>query len=178
MNENFKIVYQWEKRTQSLPFSEDDYVDATKLFLSLRHFLSDFQGKFTLHVGRLELDFDIGPDLSTVFEELPSVLEQLTTETQTPVELYFFEQGTDLMFLLQRQGEIISLWIEKKSSVGVRFANIPNRVVSISATDFLKEWIQFIKAVLNSLLDLDPTLMNDESYQMYLKRLFQIQSRT
>jgi len=176
MNDSFKITYSWEKQSTPSRFEAEDYVDVTPLVLCLERFLAIYEGQFVVHINDLDLHFDLRPDLSTVFEELPEVLEALTSDTDSPVELHFFEQGTDLSFWLERHANTISIRFGKGPSVGKRFADLPEATFSVPANVFLDEWIRFVQAVLDALLALQPDLANDESYQEYRNRLLNLRS--
>jgi hypothetical protein len=167
----FKITYSWEERANPEDFSPDDYVDWSAIFQCLRHFLTLYKGEFVVQIGDRSLYFDFSPDLSTIFEALPEVLERLTVDTPSPVVLDFFEQGTDLAFLLERQGEIISLRFEKGRSVGAQFKKLPDTPFQLSATSFLSEWVRFARAVLDALVNLHPDIVKDDSYRQCIARL-------
>src|SRR5919109_1278575 len=98
MSNSFKITYSWEKRSEPYGFDEENYIDWSMLFSCLRRFLALYDGTFLVRINEFDLHFDLEPDLSTIFEELPGVLETLTANTDSPVELHLFEQGTDLIF--------------------------------------------------------------------------------
>ena len=171
MSNSFKITCKWEKRSEPYRFDEEDYIDWTMLFMSLRRFLALYDGPFLIRINEFDLDFDLEPDLSTIFEELPDVLEALSTNTDSPVELHFFEQGTDLIFWLERQADTISIRFVKGPSVGRRFADLPESLHSIPANIFLNEWVRFANAVLDALVELQPDLTGDQSYLEYRDRL-------
>lgn len=172
----FKITYSWEKRSVPQRFDEDDYVDLAAVVLSLEHFVAIYQGQFVVHIHDNDLLFDLRPDLTTIFEELPNVLEALTTKTKVPVKLHFYEQGTDLTFLLERQEDTIFIRFVKGPSVGKQFVNLPETTFSVHADLFLHEWVYFVRAVLKALITLQPELETEESYQQYLKRIIVIQN--
>jgi len=151
-------------------------VDVNALVLCLERFLAIYTGQFAVHINDLDLHFDLRPDLSTIFEELPDVLKALTSDTEAPVELYFYEQGTDLTFWLERQANTISIRFTKGPSVGKQFADLPEATFSVPANEFLDEWIRFAQAVLDVLLALQTDLASDESYQEYRNRLLNLQS--
>jgi hypothetical protein len=175
MSNSFKITYKWEKRSEPYRFDEEDYIDWTRLFTCLRRFLALYDGTFRVRINEFDLHFDLEPDFSTIFEELPDVLETLKANTDSPAELHLFEQGTDLIFWLERQADTISIRMEKGPSVGSRFADLPESVFSVPANVFLKEWIRFTKAVLDALVELQPDLTGDESYQEYRNRLLAVE---
>lgn len=70
MHAPFTITYQWEQRPAPYPYSPDDYVDASPVLLGLTHFLARYHGVFSLTIQDVIVRFDLGPDLSTVFEAL------------------------------------------------------------------------------------------------------------
>lgn len=178
MSDLFKVTYYWEKRATRLDFDEGNYADATELFLGLERFLATNQGHFVVYVDDFDLHFDLDPDLSTIFEELPEVLGDLTAETELPVELHFYEQGTDLIFLLERKGDTITIRFAKGPSVGKRFAHVPERTLAVPADVFIDQWVRFAQAILEGLVTLQPELKNDQSYQAYSGRVDLLQDRT
>lgn len=94
---NFRISFTFNRLNEPLIPNAEDFVKSESLLESLHHFLSYYRGEFELLIADRRLHFDFDPDLSTIFEELPYVLEQLTTDTTEPVYLDFFEQGTDIV---------------------------------------------------------------------------------
>ena len=176
MNNMFKIEYFKPKPLQdaTIDFSEEEYVDASLMFLSLEHFLAMYQGTFILKIADFDLRFDLDPDLSTIFEEIPDVLMSLAMEEEPPVELYFYEQGTDLNLLLERKGSEIMIRFVKGLMVGKRFKNLPETPLSVPASIFLDEWSHFLHVILESLIELNPSLQSDESYLEYYSRLLAV----
>ncbi|HKX28673.1 MAG TPA: hypothetical protein VJ302_13320 [Blastocatellia bacterium] len=167
----FKITSWWRKREVRAYFEEQDYLDATALFVRLKQFSVDHHGEFAIHVNDLELRFDLDPDLSTIFEELPDVLEKLTSETTTPVDLNFFEQGTDLTFWMERKADHINVRFECGPYADKSFSKLPDLTFPISARMFLEEWIHFAQLILKALEDSHPKLIHDDSYREYRDRL-------
>jgi hypothetical protein len=176
MSNLFKITYKWEKRSEPYRFDEEDYVDITVVDLCLERFLSLYEGTFVVHINDFDLLFDLHSDFSIIFEELPEVLEALTANTDSPVELYFAEQGTELIFQLARQADTISIRFVKGPGVGRRFADLPESIDLIAANVFLSEWVRFTQAVLDALVALQPDLTSDQSYQEYRDRLVALES--
>src|SRR4051812_13068698 len=116
---SFRISYRWVPRQE--PSYLPEFVDATPLFICLMRFISLHEGQFELHLGDDTLEFSFGPDLSSVFEELPDVLEALTSSSKYLVELYFFEQGTGLALLMEREGGVIEVKPELRSDASPSF---------------------------------------------------------
>jgi len=178
MNNSFKIQYFKPRRNDTmlepLDFSEDEYVDASLIFLSLEHFLATYQGTFILKVGDFDLCFDLDPDLSTIFEDIPDVLMSLATAKESAEELYFYEQGTDLNLLLERKASEITISFVKGLMVGQRFENLPENALSIPASMFFDEWSHFLHLILADLIEFNPSLQNDKSYIEYYSRLLAV----
>lgn len=174
MNDLFKITYFCEERGTPFHFDMEDYADVSPLYLCMERFLSAYQGEFVLKIGDIDLTFEFRPDLSTIFDELPNALETLTSETASPVELYFFEQGTDLTLWIERHLDIISLSFEKGPAVGKRFTDLTEERFSVPSHVFLSEWIRFAQSVLELLSNFQPDIANDESYQEYRNRLMSL----
>jgi hypothetical protein len=175
MNTTFKITYSWEKRSTAERFDEDDYVDVTRLFIGLRRFIALYEGHFVLHIAGYDLYFEFSPDLSTVFEELPVILESLTKQTREPVSLDFFEQGTDIRLIMERKGEDIHISFSGGDYMGDRFRDLPAGPLVVPAKEFLSEWLRFLRGILAALADVDPHLRADESYTDYVDHLNKIE---
>ncbi|BAZ16003.1 hypothetical protein NIES4071_78760 [Calothrix sp. NIES-4071] len=169
MSQTFNISYWWEK------LSEPDYfleiVDATKIFASLNYFMKRYKGQFIISVQEHDACFDLRPDLSTIFEDIPLVLEKLTKDTHSPVEFDFFEQGTDVGMLMERQGDLVKVRFEITEASAMKFQFLPNTNILVSVWEFLGQWLQFIKAILDAMVELQPELMKDESYKEYITHL-------
>jgi hypothetical protein len=165
MSHPFNITYLWKKRDKPVWCSE--YVDVTPLFLTLERFRAVYEGVFSLRFGDIALHFDFSPDLSTIFEEILAVLKTLAADTELPVELHFYEQGTDLKLLLQRKINAISVDFVKGTETGQLYQSVPEETLSVPADMFLQEWSKFLHAVLEALLEFNPTLQDEESYQEY-----------
>jgi hypothetical protein len=175
MSQTFEISYWWETLSEPSYFLE--IVDATKISIALDYFLSLYEGQFMIRVEGHEACFDLRPDLSTIFEEIPLVLERLTTNTESPVEFDFFEQGTDVGMLMERREDKITICFETAPGSGQRFKFLPDDRIPVPANEFLEQWLQFIRSVLDALVKLQPELVNDESYQKYRTRLDIVESR-
>ena len=175
MSQVFEIAYWWNKLSEPSYFFEK--VDASKISISLDYFLSIYEGQFKIRCQEYEALFDLRPDLSTIFEEIPLTLEKLTKDTDSPVEFDFFEQGTDVGMLMERQGNIIKVHFETAPGSGIRFQFLPETNIPVSANEFLREWIKFIRAVLNALVELQPKLVSDTSYQQYRTQLDLVESQ-
>ncbi len=175
MSQTFEISYWWEK------LSEPDYfvemVDTTRVSVALDYFLSIYEGQFAIRIQGHEACFDLRPDLSTIFKDIPLVLEKLTTDTESPVEFDFFEQGTDVGMLMERQGTQITVRFETAPGSGQRFKFLPDTRIPVPADEFIGQWLQFIRSVLDALVNLQPALVNDESYQKYRSQLDVVESR-
>ncbi len=161
----------WKQQDDPWLSEEEEFTDVSTIFLSLQHFLSLHEGTFQVQIDNLSIPFDLDPDLSTIFEEIPEVLEHLTTETELPTELDFFEQGTDLCWKLKRDGDKISVRFIKGSEAGMPYRNLPDETIWLDAQVFITEWSNFIQAVLIALAELEPNLIEEESYQEYKSRL-------
>ena len=107
---------QCKEPTKSWPFEEDDVVDATKLQFALLKFARSQNRYWSVLINELELLFQYNPDLTTIFDEIPDVLEELLRNGQTPAELYFFEQGTDLSLWFSRDEDTI--WVTFETFTG------------------------------------------------------------
>lgn len=157
-------------RAEARSWTGDEFIDASELFRTFRRFLSRHQGEFALRFDSVELSFDLDPDLSTVFEDLPDVLESLTEDTREPVELDFFEQGTDIALNLARDGSLIAVRMEKGPAAGEGF-ELPDNVLFVVADEFLETWSLFLQDVLERLAAFDPSVKTTEDYRSYWTRI-------
>ena len=167
MSEPFRIAWSWRPRPRPEKFSEKDYTDASELYMGLRQLLANTIGSFTLEFGPLRLEFEIDPDLSIVFEDLPGLLQALATGQGAIPKLYFAEQGTDLKLLFDRQGDDLAVRFQKGYSVGEGFANLPEAAPAVSAATFASEWTRFLREVLDEIISVRPGVKDDESYEEF-----------
>jgi hypothetical protein len=163
--------------TNPLTLYSDDYSDRASLLESLHHFLAYYRGEFEMQIAERCMHFDFDPDLSTIFEELSHVLEQLTTDTTEPVYLDFFEQGTDLMLLLERCGAEITISFDVGDYAGRQFRDLPDIGFEVRANEFLVEWCHFVKTVLAALGELQPEVTSTAEFQDYSARLAAIEAQ-
>ena len=175
MNLEFRITYEWIKR--DVPGTFLEIVDASKIANSLDYFLTIYQGYFTLNIQGYELHFDLDPDLSTIFEMIPNALITLTKNTDQPVELDFFEQGSDIGILMQRLDDQIIISFDTAPASGTRFKFLPDVPLAVPADQFYRQWLHFTRAILNSLTEMNPELANDESCQKYFSQLTYLESQ-
>jgi hypothetical protein len=103
-------------------------------------------------------------------------LKQVTTDTKSAVEFDFFEEGTAMGILMERQGDKIMISFETTPGSGEKFQFLPNTGIPVTSDEFIGEWLQFVLVVLDALVDLQPDIVNDESYQEYPTRLYNIES--
>jgi hypothetical protein len=176
MSNSFKITYNWEKRSEPYDFDEEDYLDATVLFICLERFLALYDGTFLVRINEFDLLFYLDPDLSTIFEKLPDVLEALKADTDSPVRLHFFEQSAELSFWMERQADKINIrLVDELRGSDKPSTELPTSVFSVPANVFLNEWVRFVNAVLDALIGLQPDLTGDQSYQEYRDRLLALE---
>ncbi len=168
----FAITAWWKPLRPASPFDPSHgLAGASPLFVALRHFLALYEGEFVVRVGDLHLRFDLRPDLSTVFEDLPGVLTALAADTAAAEELYFFEQGTDVAFLLERKGEVVTIRFRRGLTAGWEFDDLPEGPLAVAAGQFIGEWVLLARRVLQALVALEPGLDGDDSYRRYRGQL-------
>ncbi len=92
------------------------------------------------------------------------------------MEFDFFEQGTALGMLMDRQGDKITIRFETTPGSGEKFQFLPDTGIPVTSDEFIGQWLQFVLVVLDALVDLQPDIVNDESYQEYPTRLYNIDS--
>lgn len=175
MRRVFKISHTWSRRPRPLPFTPQDYVDASPIFLGLEHFLTINTGQFVLQVGNSHLAFDLRPDLSTIFERIPEVLHELLKK-DSHTELYFYEQGSDVKLLLQNEASSVRVRFETGSSARPEFRQLSGTEALVSLSDFMTEWIRFARSVLHVIAEVEPALSREAAYEGYNERLRQLES--
>lgn len=162
----FHISFVYKRRAEPSAFNPGQYDDWSVLFRAFRQFLASYQGSFTLHIGELALRFDFEPDLSTIFEEIPDMLTQLSSEASEPAYLDFFAQGSELMLILERRNETITIQFYPDG----RIAGAPAGLV-VRTAEFLSEWCRFASAVLVAVAELQPDVTITGEFQDYSDRL-------
>lgn len=169
MEQPFEISWTWSRRTQ--PHPKGGFDGEERVFLSFRHFLTLHQGSFAVRVGSSAAQLFLDPDLSTIFRELADVLDLLRHDTNEPAELYFFEQGTELVLWMERRSGDISVRFETFPGSGEPYKDLSERPVVVPASLFFGQWARFMAAVLDAVCALDPDLAADESQQRYRRRV-------
>lgn len=173
--EPFSLRFSWRRRGHPWVVDDDAVAGWSALFRSLQRFLSIFDGEFVLQIGDLPLEFDLDPDLSTVIESLPPILEGVASGEQAQ-RLIFFEQGTDVTLILIPRGRLLFVRFERGLSLGQRFERLPDQAGPVGRERFVREWVMFIDAVLAELVGLEPNLLRDPSYRAYTERLREIET--
>jgi hypothetical protein len=169
MNQNFKISYKWEKLEE--PDYYEPWVDVEQVYNSFSFFLTQYSGKFKIDINGNATVLNLDPDLITIFKYIPTVLETLEENTDTPVMFHFFEQGTALGMLMERQGSYIDVRFEMAPGTSINHIHMPQTNSSVPAHEFLSEWAQLMKDILKDLLQLQPELASDDSYVKYFNRI-------
>jgi hypothetical protein len=173
--DRFAITYGWHVREKPQHFEPEDFCDVTPLELALEHFLTRVDGEFALrcncagHVARL----DLRPDLSTVFLEIPQELRKLTQGGTA--KIYFYEQGTDMTLSLQLVAGTLIIRFSTGPTASPRLVSLAGQSCSVTIDQFIHEWVRFLSAVLDALLELHPDLSRDSAYQDYRASLVSVQ---
>ena len=154
------------------PFEESDVVDASELQLALLKFATGKNRYWSIFINGLELPFQYSPDLTTIFNEIPDILEELLQNGKKPVELYFFEQGTDLSLWFSRDEEMIWVAFEKHGFCGKPFGHLPEaKPQVISTVEFYSAWFYFLDELLSSLVQENSHVAEALSYLEYKYRI-------
>lgn len=160
------------------PFEENDVIDTTELQMALLKFATGKNRYWSIFINELELPYQYSPDLTTIFDDIPDVLEDLLQNGKEPVELYFFEQGTDLSLWFARDGETIWVTFEKHGFCGKPYEHLPeDEAQAILTLDFYFAWFLFLDELLESLVKENPHLAESQSYLDYKYRLEQIKRK-
>ena len=72
-----RITFDWKKRARPEGFSRDDFEGFSGLELAVFEFTARYSGQFNLEFPRASLTFDLRPDLSTIFMDMPECLRNL-----------------------------------------------------------------------------------------------------
>jgi hypothetical protein len=166
--EPFRIDHHWSPEAAGEP---EPVRDPSPLWRAMRRFIGTRRGGFTLHVGALPLAFDLAPDLSTIFAELPGVLEHLASGAPGPVELDFFEPGSGLALELERDCDAIRIRPRRGDGIGARFRGLAEDEHRVPAREFLCAWGAFLGAVLDALAADDATLSAGPELGAYRRRI-------
>ena len=160
------------------PFEENDVVDVTELQIALLKFATGKNRYWSIFINGLELPYQYSPDLTTIFDDIPDVLDDLLQNGREPVELYFFEQGTDLSLWFVRNGEAIWVTFEKHGFCGKPYEHLPEyESQAILSVDFYSAWFLFLDELLESLVKENRHLAEAQSYLDYKYRLEQIKRK-
>ncbi|XXT19165.1 hypothetical protein WME94_53960 [Sorangium sp. So ce429] len=172
MVEPFKISFAWAPRPE--PLGAAALAGEEEIFLALLRFVARYDGSFTVSVGAHEARFELDLDLSTVFRELPDVLEGLLAEGGGPAVIDFFDQSADLGIRLERRGGVILVRFEQAPGTSRRYARLPAGPIPVAAGELLGAWAAFLDAVLDALLAREPALSADESFRLYRARVLRV----
>lgn len=175
--EKFSISFSLGRLREPDQYDQDYYHEWGPLFQSLRQFLANYSGEFEIMIGDRRLHFNLDPDLSTIFDNIPDILQQLTADTIEPAYLHFFEQATDLMLILERRGAAINIRFYVGDFAGHQFRDLPDSGYEVMANEFLAEWCRFARAVLVALSDFQPELATTADFQAYCARLVSIEGQ-
>jgi hypothetical protein len=181
MGQVFEISYGWTKREE--PLCKTGWIDTEPVLNAFEVFLGVCQGEFEIRVDRYGIPLDLDPDLSTIFEYIPSILESLEKDTDAPVMFDFFEQGTEFEMWMERAGEFVKLWFVIIGGGGRTEMTVPQKHYGprleflIPSHEFLGEWVRFTNAILKAMLELQPELEQEASYVRYSNRINGIASR-
>jgi len=167
--DSFEIIWSFGPRREPWRFSEDDFVDATELFIALQRFVANVEGRFTLRLDRVEIHLDFSPDLATVFEELPDLLEAVRAGTKA--DFHFFEEGSDLRLNVE-PGEPLTIRIATGRGSRSSFSEWPRSVFQVDRELFVAEWASFLRSLLHAIVDYG--CPNDGSFERYWDRLLKL----
>ncbi|MFQ6040531.1 MAG: hypothetical protein ACE5PV_06705, partial [Candidatus Poribacteria bacterium] len=107
---NMTFYIQHKEAATRWRFEEYGADGMTKLELALWKFATEHNRHWSIFINGMELPFEYEPDLTTIFNEIPEVLELLLQENKEPAILDFFEQGTSIVLSMKRKNDTI--WVE------------------------------------------------------------------
>jgi len=177
---NPKTFYiQCNEPAKSLLFKDEYGVGGlSALEFALWKFTDEHNRNWSIFVNGLELQFEYSPDLTTIFIELPNVLESLLQHTKEPVILDLFEEGTALTLCLKRENDKISVKFQKIPPLTApKFAHLPPDPQTVFAIDFYIAWFDFLDELLETLVKQNPKLAGEQSYLEYTYRINQIKRK-
>jgi len=149
----------------------------SKLQFALWKFAANQNHDWSLFINGIELPFEYNPDLTTIFDDIPDVLEYLLQDGKEAVELFFFEQGTNLSIWFRRDSETIIIELKDVETSGKRFRHLPTEPQTISAFDFYSAWFLFLDKILKTLIQQNPQLAYARSYLDYKYRIDKIKRK-
>jgi hypothetical protein len=161
----FSIEYWWEK--QDTPDQLGDHSEWPVVMQALFAFLTDNKGGFRIKAGAWAATFELMPDLSSIFADLPHVLGTLQQQDGVSVELDMFAQGTDVGIAMRRQGDEILMRFETAPGSGEPYQLLDDEELAVSAPVFLLQWQRFVLAILDAMSKTDPSACEDESFIAY-----------
>jgi len=177
---NPKTFYIQCKEFAKSSLFDDEYGvgGLSALEFALWKFTDEHNRGWSIFVNGLELQFEYSPDLTTIFIELPNVLEALLQNTKEAVILDFFEEGTALTLCLKREDNKIKVEFQKIPPLTApRFAHLPSEPQPVFAIDFYMAWLDFLDEFLESLVKQNPQLAGEQSYLEYEYRINQIKRK-
>jgi hypothetical protein len=169
------VEFWWEPRSSPLDYDEASLRQWSAVFRALRWFISNYDGEIIVSIGDVQLPFELRPDLSTVFEPLPDVLEAVGRGE--PSELWFFEQGTALKLRLTPRAELVEIAFESGLTAPPEFRRLDATVIAVRRSEFISRWRVLADAVLAELVKLRPALTADPGYRAYRERLARLASQ-
>ena len=175
-NRTFQI--QRKEAATRWPFEEYGTDDITKLELALWKFAEEQNRHWSIFINEEELPFEYEPDLTTIFNEIPEVLELLLQENKEPAILDFFEQGTSIVLSMKRKNDTIWVEFQKTSPLtGKRFDHLPEEPQPVLVRDFFEAWFQFLDDILKTLTRQEHNLETELSYMYYSNRINKIKEK-
>ena len=175
---NSTFYIQSKEAATSWPFEEYGIDGITKLELALWKFAEEHNRHWSIFINGVELPFEYEPDLTTIFNEVPDVLELLLKQNEEPAILDFFEQGTSIALSMKRKNDTI--WIECQKTpplTGKRFNHIPEEPQPVLVCDFYEAWFQFLDEILKTLTRQEHNLEIDLNYIYYSNRINKIKEK-
>lgn len=173
MTNFFKLSYSWDGPVREPWRKPEDYVDADALWIAWDAFAMSHDGGAELVVGEHRLEFDLEADVRQVLEDLPDVLEALAAGTPDKQELWFMEQGTEIMLVIEPGADpgTVRLRIIRGPQPGTRFDAIPDDLGTVDVDEFVAGWRRLALDALDYVERLYPDLAEDESARDYRSRL-------
>jgi hypothetical protein len=155
-------------------FDESNFPGWAPLAKALFKLVYSTSCRWCVEIGDYAIEFGCDPDLVTVFDRIPDMLEHIDRRGRGYYGLYFFEQGTDLNMRVRAVGEDVEISFQRFDQAGRR--RLPKGPVRVSADAFLRGWVRFAAEVLRRVVAVAPEFCAGDDYQQYCDRLDRIRT--
>jgi hypothetical protein len=173
--QSFRISFEWKPREKKYDQPERPS-SWPVVYLGLLSFLDDFEGTFCLHFDDTEVVFELEADLLRVFEALPKELVGVLRKDDLPHALDFTDQATAVLVTLVPHDQQLTIEFKPFVEPPEYYYQFFGRQFHVSTAQFISEWVRFASAVLDAVLEHDPSVTEDPEVKRYSERLEALRS--